>query len=453
MDLVQRVIMRLVHGLLLASFVLALSIGDAYAGYTVVYRATFGSQGVKDQRFTAPEPACLAAVTEYPEYGYLSVTPTATTYILNCNVKRMPPDSGNLVLGYVYRDEIWCPGTDVYNVQTKACGAAPPTCTGGQTLNTSTNKCESKCTSGRKLGPSFSDVGVKCIQTPTGSCQAEATTVTSSSGTTQRYYDTGSACSPGDPGAEPEKGSDEKSQSCTGLTCPPKSDGTCASGYSPGSVNGTSMCAKNTSDTKTESESSSDGSGKTTSQTTSCTGSSCTTTTTTGTTNSSGGTTTTTTTTNQSKDGYCAENPKASACSDGDESVWGGSCETAFVCDGDAVQCAQAMAGWQAACSLRADRTHSTVTAGQAAVQGTDKTSIEAGLGKGQSTPFTLSGMISSVPAFGSSGGCPADASVSVGGVGVTIPFSSLCGMFNMIGIALQGLAYLIAAFIVFRRA
>jgi hypothetical protein len=214
--------------------------------------------------------------------------------------------------------------------------------------------------------------------------------------------------------------------------------------------NSSSESEKETSETKTDDT----GITKTDKKTnTKCEGAKCTTTTEETTTGPGGSSTTKTTTTEEPKQDYCQKNPKALECkADNEESSWGGSCESQFVCDGDAVQCAQAQAAWLTTCSLRTDRANSTVLAGNAAIDGTDRAGIEASLGKNQTTAFSLSSLISSNPVFGATGGCPGDSSVSVAGVSVTVPFSSLCGMFNQIGIALQGLAYLVAAFIVFRK-
>lgn len=238
----------------------------------------------------------------------------------------------------------------------------------------------------------------------------------------------------------------------------PESEAGCAKkGQGSITVNGTTTCVPNTKSEsqKESSEETKNDNGEPTKtdkkSTTKCEGSKCTTTTEETTTGPGGTSSTKTTTTEEPKQDYCQKNPTALECQK-DETKWGGTCESQFVCDGDAVQCAQAQAGWQAACSLKTDRSNSAVIAGQAAIDGSDKAGIESGLGKGQAEAFTLSGLISTTPIFGSTGGCIGDSSVSVGGVSVAVPFSLMCGMLNQIGIALQAFAYLVAAFIVFRR-
>ncbi|MCM5681913.1 hypothetical protein M8A51_20485 [Schlegelella sp. S2-27] len=65
-----------------------------------------------------------------------------------------------------------------------------------------------------------------------------------------------------------------------------------------------------------------------------------------------------------------------------------------------------------------------------------------------EETPINLSSMIDPAPLFGGSGGCPSN--VTVGNY--VLPFSRLCDYLPMVRAALLGFAYLVAAFIVFRR-
>lgn len=77
-----------------------------------------------------------------------------------------------------------------------------------------------------------------------------------------------------------------------------------------------------------------------------------------------------------------------------------------------------------------------------------------SGLGiPGMNESFDLAGKISEVPIFGSSGGCPSDVSVSVGGSSYSLPFSRMCSQLQILGAALMAFAYLVAGFIVFRGA
>ena len=56
--------------------------------------------------------------------------------------------------------------------------------------------------------------------------------------------------------------------------------------------------------------------------------------------------------------------------------------------------------------------------------------------------------LINSSPMFDGSGGCPTD--VTVGSY--TLPLSQLCAYLPILSVALQGFAYLIALFVVFRK-
>lgn len=140
----------------------------------------------------------------------------------------------------------------------------------------------------------------------------------------------------------------------------------CASGTCPGTVNGQSVCVpcdktKQTESTSSSTSASTTASGATSSTTitgsesgttrTECKDGQCTTTTTTTTTGANGDKTDKTTTTTEPQSDYCTRNPKADVCK-GTESSWGGSCESGFTCDGDAVQCAQARASYELRCKI-----------------------------------------------------------------------------------------------------
>lgn len=237
----------------------------------------------------------------------------------------------------------------------------------------------------------------------------------------------------------------------------------CPTGRCPGTLNGQSVCVACASiteqkSTQVSSSASSAASGATTSTTTSsgssssssttCTGNQCTTTTTTASTNPDGSTGQTQTSKTESKADYCTANPKASACADSGGS-WSGGCG-AFVCDGDAVQCAQARGAWELACSLKVEQTDTAVQVGTAAMARTEEASIKQQLA-GVSTAFDIASRLDSTALFGTPGACPADVTVSLSTGPMTLPFSRMCGQLNLIGVALMGLAYLTAAFIVFR--
>jgi hypothetical protein len=73
--------------------------------------------------------------------------------------------------------------------------------------------------------------------------------------------------------------------------------------------------------------------------------------------------------TGNSLGGFCAENPGASICKDG-EGTFGGSCTENFQCSGDAVQCAVAKAVNVVKCSLAPDGIGATETAIYTAAKG-----------------------------------------------------------------------------------
>lgn len=261
--------------------------------------------------------------------------------------------------------------------------------------------------------------------------------------------------------------------SATGKACtqapaglPSTSDASpqCSLGQCPGTINGRSICVP-CSETKQDTKSSSaesaasaasgaaSGPASTTikngSSSTTCKGETCTTTGQETVTNPDGSTQTKTTTTTQSKGDYCKENPKAGACT-GSESTWGGTCQ-AFTCDGDAVQCAQARGAWELACQLKTEATDPTVQAGTEAIARSGESAIKEQLGMNTSQVFDLASRLDSTSLFGTPGACPSDTVLPLGIGSVTLPFASMCPQLNLVGIAMMGLAYLIAAFIVFR--
>lgn len=175
---------------------------------------------------------------------------------------------------------------------------------------------------------------------------------------------------------------------------------------------------------------------------TTCKGSTCTTTTTTTTTNPDGSKSETTKDESESKDSFCAENPGSPMC---EKSSWGGSCG-GFSCGGDAVQCAMARDQHQRNCALF-DTATPMSDLGIASANGQARPDGHPG-NSSSVTNLQLSGMLSSTPLFGANGSCPAD--VTVGRW--VIAFSKMCPMLNVLGVALEAFAYLVACFIVFRK-
>lgn len=237
----------------------------------------------------------------------------------------------------------------------------------------------------------------------------------------------------------------------------------CPVGKCPRTLNGSQICvpcAETKQDTKASSSETAasaasgaaPGPGQTTTQSgsssTTCSGDTCTTTGQQTVQNPDGSTETKSTTTTQSKGDYCKENPKAGACV-GSESTWGGTCGS-FTCDGDAVQCAQARAGWELACALKVDETNPLIGVGQQATAGGDRPPDHPG-NQANTLALDLSSRLSSVPLFGTSGDCIADKSITFMGKGYTLPFSKWCPYLNILGSAFLAACYLAAAFIIFR--
>lgn len=260
---------------------------------------------------------------------------------------------------------------------------------------------------------------------------------------------------PGD-GTTPPTGEPEQT--------PPEDKQCVEKGLCPFYYNGTKFCTKCDSKEGTSSESGSSstdstdaagnptgstGSTNTTKETTAnCSGDRCTTSTTTTTQNPDGTSTVKTETGELDKGDFCKSNPGHVVCKGEDEGTWGGSCAGGFQCSGDAVQCAQAEAGWKSACASDVSGMTEQINDGTAAMAA----GAASGLGiPGGSDAFDLGSRLSEVPLFGSSGGCPSDVSVNVGGTSYTIAFSSMCPQLQVLGVALMAFAYLVAGFIVFR--
>lgn len=268
------------------------------------------------------------------------------------------------------------------------------------------------------------------------------------------FTSNGTACT-GEGGAPPPQEPDPA----------PPDDAQCVSkGQCPGTINGTKVCVPCSSKEGTTSESGSsssegtDSSGaptggtgttNTTKETTAnCTNGSCNSTTTVTVTAPDGSTTTTTQTESVPQESFCKANPGHIVCKGEDEGTFGGSCASGFQCSGDAVQCAQAQAAWKSACASDVSGMTEQINTGTAAMAA----GAASGLGiPGGSDAFDLGSRLSEVPLFGSSGGCPSDVSVNVGGTSYTIAFSAMCPQLQVLGVALMAFAYLIAGFIVFR--
>jgi hypothetical protein len=233
---------------------------------------------------------------------------------------------------------------------------------------------------------------------------------------------------------------------------PPK--GTC-----PGQVNGITIyvkCDSSVSASSTSTTSSVGGSATSTissETTTSCKDGTCTSTVTGTRTVSMPDGTTSSTPTNYTatlpQDDFCKSNPKDKSCLTGKESSFGGTCNAGFVCDGDAATCAIAEATNKTNCSLAGltvDATNTSVVGGLAAINGQQGTQPHDNISQvnvgsfDQSNPWASS--------------CPGDYTISLVGVSsITVPLSSACSIFQMLGSLLVGLTLLGSAMFVIRGA
>lgn len=152
---------------------------------------------------------------------------------------------------------------------------------------------------------------------------------------------------------------------------------------------------------------------------------------TTKTTTTNGTPTTETSTSTQSKDDFCQKNPRSPHCGggggggpggDGEGGSFGGSCQTTFVCDGDAIACAIAKATNEARCLLTP--TEEVKQVAQQMAAGT----------WAQNLPSQVRnvGQFNQDNPYG--GGCPPDMSFMVAGHTVAIPLSNVCSELQMLG-------------------
>lgn len=361
-----------------------------------------------------------------------------------------------------------CPDGTIADYSAKAC-ITPSPCDEGETRNTETGLCEKPCPSAGSPAGSWNLDSKSITSVCNDGCRVVRVGEPTGFGyggsmvwQTNFVY-SGATCTPGE-----LPGTDGTSPGDGGLGTPeptPPEDKQCHDkGLCPFNYNGKILCTKCDSKEGTTNESgSSSGSGtdssgnstgdtgttNTTKETTAnCTNGSCNTTTTTTVTYPDGSTTTTTESQSAPQADFCKSNPGHIVCKGEDEGTFGGSCASGFQCSGDAVQCAQAEAAWKSACAADVSGMSDQINTGSAAMAA----GAASGLGiPGGSDVFDLGSRLSEVPLFGSSGGCPSDVSVNVGGTSYTIAFSAMCGQLQVLGVALMGFAYLIAGFIVFR--
>lgn len=232
-----------------------------------------------------------------------------------------------------------------------------------------------------------------------------------------------------------------------------KPDETCPNGFK-GTVNGVSVCLPpKASEGLLEKEEKDNGDGTKTEKQTKvkCENGLCEITTTTITkdtvSNTVVGNSSATTTVEQGR--FCAQNPTAAACKNGDESggSFSGSCQAGFTCDGDAVMCAIAKEQHTRACQLFKEDTPE----GQLYAAEKGKEGIQRGEGADMGT-IDLSGgggsLIKTDSLIGE-GSCVQDLQFQFMGEPVTIPLSSLCPYLAMLGNILVAVGMVMAIRIV----
>lgn len=250
----------------------------------------------------------------------------------------------------------------------------------------------------------------------------------------------------------------------TGLGCDPNeapvvgsakpSPVMCQAGQCPGQVNGVDVCvpcsfsAAGSTASGSGTSTTSGGTGTSvTSGTTSvtvCDGNKCTTSTTTSDTSSSStgtGTNSVTITKTQDQGSFCKENPTSPLCVSGSFS---GSCNAAFQCSGDAVQCATAKAANEMACLMAKDGPEKAVYDAAKTKTGNQTTNLP-----GNET-FSVSGSIDQSDAIGGAS-CIGNLTVTVWNRPVTLPLSDLCTWLGALGNLLVAVSMLTAGRIVVR--
>lgn len=253
------------------------------------------------------------------------------------------------------------------------------------------------------------------------------------------------AATPGDGTTVEEKcskaGYASSESSPGGRVCldPPK----CPGGFG-GEVNGVEVCVKDEgtnvvkSEKKTETKNPDGSTDKVTEKTT-CQGKTCTTEKTTTNTPSGGGSSTVVnnSTVVQSKEDYCKSSANSSQCNssangekDGKGGSFGGSCETGFACEGDALQCAIARDQHKRNCQMFDDKIPESRLYDSEVAKGSGRDVTKDLPGN---TEMDVSGKLSSEDVLGG-GRCIGDLNVQVWRTSVSLPFSNICPSLGYLG-------------------
>lgn len=137
---------------------------------------------------------------------------------------------------------------------------------------------------------------------------------------------------------------------------------------------------------------------------------------------------------------FCKANPDADLCKE-KEGKFSGTCQ-AFDCVGDAVECAIAKATNQMNCAFSSSDGQSLA---EKIISGNDPAFAEK-------NPFTKEvRAVNELSVASSSGTCPSDVHLSVMGRSAVIPLADKCGVLQLMGQILVGLAWLSAFYLVSR--
>lgn len=227
-------------------------------------------------------------------------------------------------------------------------------------------------------------------------------------------------------------------------------DPTCPNGFK-GTVNGVSVCLPPKASSgvaEMEEKDNGDGTKTNTKTQVKCENGKCEVTKTSTTTNTATNTTvsSTSTTTTVDKNAYCANNSAAGVCKNeqGEEEgngKFGGSCDTGFTCEGDAVQCAIAKEQHRRMCQLFDDKAPQ--------LQLYDQEKGKEGVQRGEEGEvIDLPGRISTDSLIGA-GTCMADIQVQFMDRPLTVKLSSLCPYLEMLGNILVAVGMVMAIRIV----
>lgn len=141
------------------------------------------------------------------------------------------------------------------------------------------------------------------------------------------------------------------------------------------------------------------------------------------------------------KENFCNENPELRICKEG---TFAGSCGS-YQCDGDAATCALAKKVHQDRCDDLQENAQSTL--GNQIFSGNDPEANNNPASPANRDTIELGGSINENSEF--AGGCPQDKLVTVMGHVITIPFSNMCSILEILGSIVLAFSFVAAGRIV----